>query len=132
MRYETGMKPEKEKAFFGNFFALCSIPFEEDYGLVLKQAGDVYERNSFLFARECITAFVNGFLKKEQVIHERGFLKELWQLLMEYYYPEDNDDYWTKTIADTCALGEKYASDFARKCVIALMEDLERKYKAGA
>lgn len=105
MRYETGMKPEKEKAFFGDFFALCSIPFEEDYGLVLKQAGDVYER---------------------------GFLKELWQLLMEYYYPEDNDDYWTKTIADTCALGEKYASDFARKCVIALMEDLERKYKAGA
>jgi hypothetical protein len=65
---------------------------------------------------------------KSQIPEIADFLVKFWEMIKNYYIPEENQSYWDNVIAE----GDRIAKgDLQVKVVNAFLHYLEDKYKNG-
>jgi len=59
-------------------------------------------------------------------------ITESWQMLKHFTTTgdPDTDAYWNEVIAEASRIGESYGTDFARKMVSTVINELERNWRA--
>ena len=62
---------------------------------------------------------------------EFELFRDFWNLYKENAIVENNDAYFEKVVSDTEKFYQKYKTPFARELGIAVVNELERKYKNG-
>lgn len=62
---------------------------------------------------------------------EFELFRDFWNLYKENAIVENNDAYFEKVISDTEKFYQEYKTPFARELGIAVVNELERKYKNG-
>lgn len=51
---------------------------------------------------------------------------DCWRLMKKYQNVEDNDLYWTPLIQEAQQIYEKYQTEFAKKEILNILNELER------
>lgn len=54
---------------------------------------------------------------------------DYWKMCQELWIPEDEDEYWEKVIDLSNEFYKKYQNPFAKSLAMALVEELDRKWK---
>lgn len=73
-------------------------------------------------------------MKFEKNSAEWAIFGDFWALCQKYWIPEDNDRYWEEVVDETGKFYKKYKGVddiFVRRIILAFVETLEAKYKAG-
>ena len=56
-------------------------------------------------------------------------ITDCWQLFKKYSTPSADEKFWTALAAEVNILYEKYESNFAEDIALAVMNEIERRYK---
>ena len=67
--------------------------------------------------------------KFEKGASEWQMFTDYWKMCQELWIPEDQDEYWEKVIDLSDKFYKKYQNPFARSLTIAIVEELDRKWK---
>lgn len=70
-------------------------------------------------------------VKFEKGSKEFCFFREFWNLVQEYYIPEDTDEYWQSLDDNANELAEKYDDKFFDSLIIAFVTAMSNKLYEG-
>lgn len=67
-------------------------------------------------------------VNKEDIPVLSAFMPHFWNWTKKYYLPEEPDEWWQEMIAEGNLLVDTYQDPLCREMVVAVMEDMERRY----
>lgn len=68
---------------------------------------------------------------KEQMKEEFAYFGEAWNFFKKFYKVQESEDYWDSVVADAGEIMRRHDSPLCKAVVLAIIDELERKRKAG-
>ena len=66
---------------------------------------------------------------KEQMKIEFAYFGEAWNFFKKFYEVQDSNPYWDSVVQEAGQIIEKYHQPLCKAVVLAIIDELERKYK---
>ena len=68
---------------------------------------------------------------KEQMKTEFSYFGEAWNFFKKFYETSEADEYWDAVVQEAGAIVQKYDCPLCKAVVLAIIDELERKHRAG-